>query len=82
MITRRQANAVLLATAAAAASTLAAAEQAKAITLPSPRRDGGEPLLMALNLRRSEFKPQSFRLHDYAAYYRRVRMVSTPYSES
>ncbi len=53
MITRRQANTVLLATAAAAASTLAAPEQAKAITLPSPRRDGGEPLLRALNLRRS-----------------------------
>ena len=53
MITRRQANAVLLATAAAAAPALATAEQAKAITLPSPRRDGGEPLLRALNLRRS-----------------------------
>ena len=53
MMTRRQANAVLLATAAAAAPALATAEQANAITLPSPRKDGVRPLLRALNLRRS-----------------------------
>ncbi len=53
MITRRKVNTGLLATAAAAGPALATAEQAKTITLPSPRRDGGEPLLRALNLRRS-----------------------------
>ena len=53
MITRRQANAGILASAAFAAPALATAEQAKAITLPSPREDGGEPLLRALTLRRS-----------------------------
>ena len=53
MLTRRQANTGLLATAAVAAPALATAEQANAITLPSPRKDGGEPLLRALNLRRS-----------------------------
>ncbi len=53
MITRRQANTGLLATAAAAAPALVTAELAKTITLPSPRREGGEPLLTALKLRRS-----------------------------
>ena len=54
MITRRQANAGILASAAAAATPrLAAAQEAQAITLPSPRNDGGEPLLRALKLRRS-----------------------------
>ena len=53
MITRRQANTGLLATAAAAAPALATAEQSKAITLPPPRKEGGEPLLRALKLRRS-----------------------------
>ena len=53
MLTRRQANTGLLATAAVAAPALATAEQANAITLPSPRKDGGEPLLRALNFRRS-----------------------------
>ena len=52
-MTRRQANTGLLATAAVAAPALATAEQANAITLPSPRKDGGEPLFRALNLRRS-----------------------------
>lgn len=53
MITRRQANTGILASAAAAAPALAAVEQAKVIALPSPRKDGGEPLLRALKLRRS-----------------------------
>ena len=53
MITRRQANAGILASAAAAAPALAAAEKSKAITLPPPRKDGGETLFRALNLRRS-----------------------------
>ena len=53
MITRRQANAGILASAAAAAPVLAAAEESKAITLPPPRKDGGEALFRALNLRRS-----------------------------
>ena len=54
MITRRQANAGILASAAAAARLDSlTAEQAGAITLPSPRKDGGEPLLRALKLRRS-----------------------------
>jgi nitroreductase len=53
MITRRQANAGILASAPAAAPALTVAEPAGAITLPSPRKDGGEPLLTALNLRRS-----------------------------
>jgi nitroreductase len=53
MMTRRQANAGILASAAAAVPVLATAEPAKAIILPPPRRDGGEPLLRALNLRRS-----------------------------
>jgi hypothetical protein len=45
MITRRQANVGILANAAAAATPrLAAAQEAQAITLPSPRNDGGEPL--------------------------------------
>ena len=53
MITRRQANAGILACAAVAAPTLAMAEPAEAITLPSPRKEGGESLLRALKLRRS-----------------------------
>jgi hypothetical protein len=48
MITRRQANAGILASSAATAPAFAAADQAKAITLPPPRKDGGEPLLRAL----------------------------------
>ena len=53
MITRRQANTGILASAAVVAPALAAAEQAKDITLPPPRKDGGDPLLRALKLRRS-----------------------------
>ncbi len=53
MITRRQANAGIFASAAAAAPGLAAAEEPKAITLPPPHKDGGGPLLRALTLRRS-----------------------------
>ena len=53
MITRRQANTGLLATTAAAAPALVTAEQVKSITLPSPSREGGGPLLTALKLRRS-----------------------------
>ena len=53
MITRREANAGILASVTAAAPALAAAEQAKAITLPPPHKDGGQPLLKALKLRRS-----------------------------
>ena len=46
MITRREANAGSLASAAAAATPqLAAAQEAQAITSPSPRHDGGAPLL-------------------------------------
>ncbi len=53
MITRRQANAGIFASAAAAAPGLAAAEEPKAITLPPPHKDGGGQLLRALTLRRS-----------------------------
>jgi Nitroreductase family len=53
MITRRRANAGILASAAAAAPALAMAEPAGAITMPPPREEGGEPLLRALKLRRS-----------------------------
>jgi len=53
MITRRQANAGIVASAVAAAPAPVIAEPAGPITLPPPRKDGGEPLLRALNLRRS-----------------------------
>ena len=54
MLTRRQANAGLLASATAATvPALAAAQEVKAITLPTPRNDGGQSLLTALKLRRS-----------------------------
>lgn len=54
MMTRRQANAGLLAAAAvAAAPRLADAEEPSPMTLPAPRRDGGKPLMGALALRRS-----------------------------
>ena len=53
MITRRQANAGILASAAAAVPVLATAQQPGAIALPPPRKEGGEPLLRALKLRRS-----------------------------
>jgi nitroreductase len=54
MMTRRKANAGILATAALAAiPTVAAAPELKALDLPSPRSEGGMPLTAALKLRRS-----------------------------
>ena len=54
MLTRREANAGLVATAVlAAAPTLAVAQEAETIALPAPRKDGGKPLMQALALRRS-----------------------------
>ena len=54
MITRRQANAGILTSAAVAAvPAVATAQEAKAVTLPPPRNDGGQPLLRALKLRHS-----------------------------
>jgi len=55
MLTRREANAGLVSAAvlAAAAPTLAAAQQPETIALPAPRKDGGKPLMQALALRRS-----------------------------
>jgi nitroreductase len=58
-MTRREANATLLAGAALAALPLATRAQG-AKTLPAPREDGGKPLMQALRLRRSirEFSPR------------------------
>jgi nitroreductase len=53
MITRRQTNAGLLASAAATVPALGAVEQTKAIALPPPHKDGGQPLLSTLSLRHS-----------------------------
>ena len=54
MITRREANIELIASAAiAAASGLALAREAAALDLPLPRSAGGKPLIEALRLRRS-----------------------------
>ena len=54
MMTRRQANAGILASAAmAAAPTVAVAQGLKPIDLPPPRSEGGQPLTTALKLRRS-----------------------------
>jgi len=54
MITRRQASAEIVAGAAMAAVPMVAmAQEAKSVTLPTPRNDGGQPLLRALKLRRS-----------------------------
>ena len=54
MMTRRQANAGILASAAlAAAPIVAVAEAPKPIGLPPPRSEGGRPLTAALKLRRS-----------------------------
>jgi nitroreductase len=55
MITRRQANAGILASAAAAAPALAMAEPAGAITMPPPREEGGEPLLRKLRRSTREY---------------------------
>ena len=54
MITRREANLGLLASAAmAAACGLASAQELQALDLPPPRSEGGKPLIEALRLRRS-----------------------------
>jgi hypothetical protein len=61
MLTRRQANTGLLTSAvAAAAPSMTAAQQRESIELPAPRRQGGMPLMAALNLRRSirEYAPR------------------------
>jgi len=54
MITRRQASAGILASAAlAAAPTVVVAQEPKPFDLPPPRSEGGQPLTTALKLRRS-----------------------------
>ena len=54
MMTRREANIGLISTATVmAAGAVAAAEESRVIELPSPRGQGGKPLLEALRLRRS-----------------------------
>jgi nitroreductase len=54
MMTRRQADAGILASAAlAAAPTVAFAQEPRALNLPPPRSEGGKPLMEALKLRRS-----------------------------
>ncbi|MGA2639238.1 hypothetical protein, partial [Methylocella sp.] len=54
MMTRREANAGILASAAlAAAPMLARAEELKPLDLPPPRGAGGQPLIETLKLRRS-----------------------------
>lgn len=53
MTTRRDTVAGILAGAAAAAAIPASAAQMKTMALPAPRREGGRPLLSALNLRHS-----------------------------
>ena len=53
MVTRRQANVGLAATAVFAAAPALAAQEAEVMELPPPRADGGKPLIQALKLRRS-----------------------------
>ena len=53
MTTRRETVAGILAGAAAVAAIPTFAAQTKTMALPPPRRDGGRPLLLALNLRHS-----------------------------
>ena len=54
MMTRRQANSGILASAAlAAAPAFAATQELKPIELPPPRAEGGTSLLNALKLRHS-----------------------------
>jgi nitroreductase len=54
MMTRREANIGFVASAAlAAASRLALAQETQALDLPTPRSDGGKPLIEALRRRRS-----------------------------
>ncbi len=63
MMTRRQANVGIIASAAVAAMpAVAAAQETQAVTLPPPRNDGGEPLLKALKLRRSTREYSDLRL--------------------
>ncbi len=63
MMTRRQANVGIIASAAVAAvPAVAAAQETKAVTLPPPRNDSGEPLLKALKLRRSTREYSDLRL--------------------
>ena len=52
-MTRREANAGILASAVLAARPALAANETKAIALPPPRSKGGRPLIEALTLRRS-----------------------------
>jgi nitroreductase len=62
MITRREANIGLIASAAVAtASGLASAQELPALDLPPPRSEGGKPLIEALRLRRSirEYSPRA-----------------------
>jgi len=62
MITRREANIGLVASAAlAAAGRAAAVEESPALDLPPPRSEGGKPLIEALRLRRSirEYSPRA-----------------------
>ena len=54
MLTRRQASAGILASAAlSAAPTVTVAQDLKPLDLPPPRSEGGQPLTTALKLRRS-----------------------------
>jgi nitroreductase len=53
MTTRRESVAGILAGSAAAAAIPTSAAQMKTMALPAPRREGGRPLLSALNLRHS-----------------------------
>ena len=54
MMTRRQANTGILASAAlAVAPAVAVAQELKPLDLPAPRSEGGMPLIAALKLRRS-----------------------------
>lgn len=52
-MTRREANAGILASAVVATGPVLAAEETKTIALPPPRGTGGKPLIDALKLRRS-----------------------------
>jgi nitroreductase len=52
-MTRREANACILASAMVAAGPALAAEETKTLVLPPPRSTGGKPLIEALALRRS-----------------------------
>ena len=54
MVTRRQANVGLAATAVFAAAPALAAQEAEVMELPPPRADGGKPLIQALKLRRAD----------------------------